>query len=1221
MNDTEYVRVTDDDLRCTETNNQVSFSSNENAADLRPRSKKLTPESVSRIKICSWNIHGLNEFKICQLNEYLQSFHIIMFNETWSKGIENYTIENFTLLVDGYRKSKHPLAIRNSGGICIFIHDDIKEGVQIHTVYKDITAWLKLDKAILGLENDIYLGCVYFPPEKSTCIEDDLFTILQSQIANIDMEAGIICAGDYNARCNATLSDIGPQYHGNDCHILENNEYFSNHDSEFIQYLTENNYYYRTSLDTGLNEYGRALINMCRAAKLLIADGRLGCEKHPGRYTYLDISGKSTPDHVLASPSAFKIIKDFEIYDKFPESDHLAINFSIPIGSKCNKHETNISLHKQLISRWYAMSKYVWHEADLPKLSNILEDTTSVSYYNKFKDSLTELHDSNKVALSYNNFVLQACDRQFHKINSNSSGKNKKRPQWYDTSCRLLRNKAIAAGKRIDSDSDRNLCVEACKTYRAYKQFKRRSYYHQCLDKIEIAYQSDRSNLWNTLSTFNPNLTIMKTPNKNDIFSYYSHHATPTHNAQFDYSYEKLACNHLSNYDNIDSIPMAIYMDPKLEALNSNFTEEEILSCIKSLKNKKSPGIDGIPGEFIKHNAENMVRDITLLFNYFIQTRDFPEAWAEGLRNPIYKAGPRLDPANYRGITVLPVFEKIFETAVHKRLEFIDDAFMLNDRHNSGFQKGSRTADNISILLGVIERHLILNQNVIVCFVDFSRAFDMINRNILFYKINQLGLHGRVIDTLQNLYQKTNFRIKHSGTYSQKIHETIGVNQGGNASPILFKKYLQDLKDYLQDHIGACIEKEFVQHILWADDLILISTRTPDAQIQLNGLSTFCSPNQMIVNNIKTKFMTFGKTIEAKLTFNNTIIEKVNAYKALGIIVNPTSSYMGNIFRSHPDYLCQQARKAIFGIYKRLKPVGEIPPKHMLYLYQSMIQPILTYGSELWGHNTSACESVDKLYYWFARSTLKVKASTSNIITLGECGVIPPSVYCHINLILYAIRLGSMRNGSIVNNVFIETGNMYNLGFKNWLYKVTAIANKYGIKLSMYTYSENVKKLIKTIIKRKFIDNWKESLNDTTKNPIVRTYKLFKYNFTLAHHLIQVRNSKYRIAISKFRCSSHLLAIERGRHTKPKTDICNRICYHCNIIEDEFHFLINCPLYDQERRNLFISVQSQYPNLLYLDNENKFILLLTSNDPQLLTSLGKYLYLSFQKRDDILNNK
>ena len=123
--------------------------------------------------------------------------------------------------------------------------------------------------------------------------------------------------------------------------------------------------------------------------------------------------------------------------------------------------------------------------------------------------------------------------------------------------------------------------------------------------------------------------------------------------------------------------------------------------------------------------------------------------------------------------TVLPVFEKLFEMAAQRRLEFVSEAFQTEDRYNGGFKKGSRTTDNIYILQSIIEKQLLLGQQVIVIYVDFSRAFDLINRNILFYKIKKSGLKGRLINTLYNLYQRTSFRIKYQAQYSDAIEENI----------------------------------------------------------------------------------------------------------------------------------------------------------------------------------------------------------------------------------------------------------------------------------------------------------------------------------------------------------------------------------------------------------------------------------------------------------------
>ena len=235
------------------------------------------------------------------------------------------------------------------------------------------------------------------------------------------------------------------------------------------------------------------------------------------------------------------------------------------------------------------------------------------------------------------------------------------------------------------------------------------------------------------------------------------------------------------------------------ELLNDYFTTEEIICCIKNLKMGCSPGIDRIPAEFIITCQEQLVSNITMLFNYIIEQKEFPAMWVEGLKTPVPKPGNHDNAANYGGITLLPIMAKLFEIAVNKRITFANEAFCHVDRNNGGFIKGSQTSDNIFILQGLIQKQITLGKSLYVCFVDFSKAFDIMNRHILFYKMITSGMHGRVIDTLMDMLRKTKCRIKTHGGLSPFIKYNCGVNQGGNLSPLLFRKYLADMSNYFEE--------------------------------------------------------------------------------------------------------------------------------------------------------------------------------------------------------------------------------------------------------------------------------------------------------------------------------------------------------------------------------------------------------------------------------------
>ena len=407
----------------------------------------------------------------------------------------------------------------------------------------------------------------------------------------------------------------------------------------------------------------------------------------------------------------------------------------------------------------------------------------------------------------------------------------------------------------------RKIQIAACKTYRAHKQRKRRKYYNDCVQLIIDKYESDRSNVWKTIEKLSKTRDDYASPSDDDFYEYFKDMADIQPDVSFNSVYETTALNFLHQYDTgkyVRNISL------EYDIINDNITNTEVARAIDYLKNNKSPGMDSIPAEFIKTCKSALCPDISLVLNYIIQLQDFPKLWTEGL----------------------PIIEKIFETIVYNRLNFVNEAFNKQDKYNGGFLAGYRTSDNIFILQGIIQRQLCVGSDLVVCFIDFAKAFDLINRHILFYKIMKGGWYGPVIDTMRSLYSKTTFRVKNNGRVSSMIFNNLGVNQGGVASGILIRKYMADLESYLSTAHGICINGEIIAHLLLADDLILFSDTFHRLQMQLNGLKQFCSDNHMIVNEIKTKVMIFGNPKKSKLLFNSVEIDEVIDYKYLGNIIS-----------------------------------------------------------------------------------------------------------------------------------------------------------------------------------------------------------------------------------------------------------------------------------------------------------------------------------------------
>ena len=155
------------------------------------------------------------------------------------------------------------------------------------------------------------------------------------------------------------------------------------------------------------------------------------------------------------------------------------------------------------------------------------------------------------------------------------------------------------------------------------------------------------------------------------------------------------------------------------------------------------------------------------------------------------------------------------------------------------------------------------------------------------------------------------------------MDNVMGVNQGGIASGFLFRKYESDLGTFLDSECGICVEEKIIAHILWADDLVLISDSKSGMQKQLDGLLKFCSLNLMSVNEIKTKYMVVGSKDNGviNLTFNNNEIEQVSQYKCLGVIVRSIRKNNEDMFANNYQSLCDQWRKSYLEFYTGCDPL------------------------------------------------------------------------------------------------------------------------------------------------------------------------------------------------------------------------------------------------------------------------------------------------------------
>ena len=178
-------------------------------------------------------------------------------------------------------------------------------------------------------------------------------------------------------------------------------------------------------------------------------------------------------------------------------------------------------------------------------------------------------------------------------------------------------------------------------------------------------------------------------------------------------------------------------------------------------------------------------------------------------------------PDNHRKITVMPCIGRLFESILINRLSLKNEVCNDNDPYQVGFKSNSRTTDNIFILLAIIDKQRCLSKPLYTCFVDFTKAFDYIDRTALYYKLLNRGIDGNLLNVIRSMFSKAECRVKWDSCISDILKSEYGVLQGGMLSPKLFTEFLKDISATFDQDQGIAVDTLLMVYLLFADDLVL----------------------------------------------------------------------------------------------------------------------------------------------------------------------------------------------------------------------------------------------------------------------------------------------------------------------------------------------------------------------------------------------------------------
>ena len=273
--------------------------------------------------------------------------------------------------------------------------------------------------------------------------------------------------------------------------------------------------------------------------------------------------------------------------------------------------------------------------------------------------------------------------------------------------------------------------------------------------------------------------------------------------------------------------------------LNNPISESELSNAISNLKTGKSCSSDKIASEMLKNLNPLGFKATLKFFNHTLNCGLYP--WHTSIITPIHKCGNHTCPDNYRAIGVGSCMSKLFSSIMLDRFLKFKNLYFPDPKEQLGFSKGAQTNDHIFTLKTVIDKYTKVNKvPLYTCFVDLKKAFDTVNRELLLHKISCLGISGNFFNVLSDMYKNSNAHIKFSTLLSPSIKIDKGTEQGHPLSADLFKIYIQDLSSLLKCNSDyPTLLNEIVSHLLWADDLVLLSLTASGLEANIDILLSF----------------------------------------------------------------------------------------------------------------------------------------------------------------------------------------------------------------------------------------------------------------------------------------------------------------------------------------------------------------------------------------------
>ena len=375
----------------------------------------------------------------------------------------------------------------------------------------------------------------------------------------------------------------------------------------------------------------------------------------------------------------------------------------------------------------------------------------------------------------------------------------------------------------------------------------------------------------------------------------------------------------------------------------------EVSKIINNLKAKRVKDSHGLSSIMIKSITNEISPILTVLINKSFEQGIFPNILKMSKIIPIYKGKDKSDPINYRPISITSIISKIIEKIMHIRLYEYLNKYKLLNKTQYGYRKQYNTTYPIIDSLNKIYNALDQGNIACITYLDLSKAFDLVDHELLLNKLNNFGIRGTVNSWIRSyLENRMQFVQLSNNVNSDPMIMQRGVPQGSVLGPLLYILYINDYQDS-NDNTYTNFYADDTISIEYGKDLCNLET---EVNKKLEHLNNYFTTNRLAVNYEKTYYMIISNKVKCRGTEKQLNIEMgshkltgTDAYKYLGITIDNNLTW-----KDHIQNLCNKMKQYIPVFYKlRMFMNADM----MLFLLKTYLNPVLHYGIEIFGIKSS----------------------------------------------------------------------------------------------------------------------------------------------------------------------------------------------------------------------------------------------------------------------------